>query len=126
VRARPLLPLLVLFSAGACHHSAPSFPTEPEVIVRPIHVDSVEVVLATPPSAHVRGIVGDGCTEISGVTQTRAAATIEITILSQRPADAICTQIAKLYDAVLPLAGPFPPGEYLLRVNGVEATFALP
>jgi hypothetical protein len=89
-------------------------------------VDSVEVLLAAAPSAHVQGILGDGCTELSAVTQARAGNAIEITILSRRPADAICTQIAKLYDAVLPLAGAFPSGQYVVTVNGVAAPFVLP
>ena len=48
-----------------------------------------------------------------------------LTILSTRPEDAICTQIAKLYDATSALPGDFPPGEYVLRVNSVEKTFAI-
>lgn len=50
-----------------------------------------------------------------------------LSIYSTRPPDAICTQIAKLYDATLALTtGPFPPGPYVLRVNGVEKTFVIP
>ena len=48
-----------------------------------------------------------------------------LTILSTRPEDAICSQIAKLYDATSALPGDFPPGEYVLRVNSVEKTFAI-
>ena len=123
---RAPLPLgLALLLAVACH-GTPSAPPDTSVIVRPIHVDSVEVLLDAAPAAHVRGIVGDGCTELDGVTQARTGSAIEITILSRRPADAICTQIAKVYDAVLPLAGAFPSGPYVVTVNGVAAPFAVP
>ncbi len=86
----------------------------------------MQVVTEGAPAAHVHGIVGDGCTELFGLIQRRTGPTIEITILSTRPAEAICSQIAKVYDAVIPLAGPFPGGAYVVSVNGVEAPFALP
>ena len=90
-------------------------------------MDSVEVLLdGASASAHVRGVIGDGCTELSFTTIDRGGARITVTIFAQRPADAICTQIAKLYDAVLVLPGDFPPGQYVLRVNSVEKTFSVP
>ena len=113
-------------AAVACGDRATA-PTTPKTVSRPIHVDSVEVLLS-PLSAHVRGVIGDGCTDLSGVTMRRSDNdnVVDVTIWSTRPQDAICIQIAKLYDAVLPLTGAFPPGQYLLRVNGVPAAFALP
>lgn len=111
-------------AAVACGDPATA-PTTPKTIVRPIQVDSVDVLLA-PPSAHVRGVIGDGCTELGSVRMQRSENTVSITIFSQRPQDAICIQIAQLYDATLTLPGDFPPGQYVLRVNGVEKTFAVP
>ena len=112
-------------AAVACGDRATA-PTTPKTVARPIQVDSVEVVLA-PLSAHVRGVIGDGCTDLSGVSIQRSSDnTVNITIWSTRPQDAICSQIAKLYDATLALPGDFPSGPYLLRVNGVEKTFTIP
>ena len=108
----------------ACGSSATS-PQTPKTIIRPIHVDSVDVILA-PPSVHVRGVIGDGCTELGSVRMQRAESTVSITIFGERPEEAICSQIAKLYDATLVLPGDFPPGPYVLRVNGVEKTFTIP
>jgi hypothetical protein len=71
-------------------------------------------------------VVGDGCTELSGVTTARSGNSVTVTILSTRPEEAICIQIARLYDATLALPGDFPPGQYVLRVNSVEKTFAVP
>jgi hypothetical protein len=51
---------------------------------------------------------------------------VHIEILSQRPAEAICTQIARLYDETLRVPGDFAPGHYALRVNSVETTFDVP
>jgi hypothetical protein len=121
---RHVLVLAVFLGAAAC--SAPmTAPPTPKTVARPIQVDSVEVVLA-PLSTHVRGVIGDGCTELSGVSMQRSGNAVSITIWSLRPEGAICTQIAKLYDATLALPGEFPPGEYVLRVNSVEKTFAVP
>ena len=102
-----------------------SAPPTPKTIVRPIQVDSVDVLLP-PPAAHVRGVIGDGCTELSGVTTLRSGNTVTLTILSTRPEEAICSQIAKLYDATFALPGAFPSGAYVLRVNSVERTFSVP
>jgi hypothetical protein len=32
--------------------------------------------------------------------------------------------MARLYDETIPLEGTFPPGRYVLRVNGTETSFA--
>lgn len=114
-------PLAVVLLA-AC-----SLPADPDVVVEPIQVDSVDVRVmeSSPPqaSAHVRGVLGDGCSSFHSQEQQRSGNTITVTILRERPRDAVCTQIAKLYDADIPLEGTFPPGEYVLRVNGVEKVF---
>lgn len=111
-------------TAAACGDSTTA-PSTPKTVTRPIQIDSVDVAL-TPPTAHVRGVVGDGCTELSGVTTARSGNSVTVTILSTRPEEAICIQIARLYDATLALPGDFPPGRYVLRVNSVEKTFAVP
>lgn len=73
--------------------------------------------------AHVQGILGDGCSELRSQSQTRLGNLVIVTILRERPRDAVCTQIAKLYVADIPLQGTYPPGRYLLRVNAVERAF---
>jgi hypothetical protein len=122
--ARVIVLGAVAAAGAACSPTAPT-PPPPRIIARPIQVDSVEVALA-PPSAHVRGVIGDGCTELAGVTTSRSENRVTVTILSTRPEEAICIQIAKLYDATLALPGDYPPGQYVLRVNSVEKTFTVP
>ena len=58
--------------------------------------------------------------------QEHSGSTVIITILRERPRDAICTQEARLYDARILLEGVFPPGSYLVRVNDVERAFTIP
>jgi hypothetical protein len=126
-RSRLGFALACVLAAG-CGSSSPSAatPPAPPVTVRPIQIDSVEVLLQAAPSAHVRGVIGDGCTELFGTSVARGESTVTITIYAQRPTEAICTQIAKLYDEVLRLPGEYPAGTYVVRVNGLETTFTVP
>jgi hypothetical protein len=71
----------------------------------------------------VRGVIGDACSSLHSVEQERTGNTVVVTILRQRPANAICTQIARLYDDTIRLDGAFPPGAYVVRVNGTETSF---
>jgi hypothetical protein len=102
-------------------------PTSPDVVVEPIAIESVSVAVleSSPPqaSAHVQGFIGDGCSDLKSVEQQRTGEVVTVTILRQRQQDAICTQIAKLYDEVIRLEGTFPPGRYVLRVNDTETVF---
>ena len=117
--------LAVALALAACGRSNPA---SSDLLVDPIQVESVEVLVqeTDPPqaSARVRGVIGDGCSSLHSVEQERSGNTVVLTILRQRPANAMCTQIARLYDDTIPLEGTFPPGRYVLRVNGVETSFA--
>jgi hypothetical protein len=124
-----LLPLLAAVSLGCGSPTEPGH--KPGTIVGPIQVESMEIVRNASSSSglgvRVRGVIGDGCTELLlPITQEREGALIRIRILRQRPADAICTQIAKLFDQVVPLLGEFPPGRYIAQVNDRELAFEVP
>lgn len=97
------------------------------LLVDEIQIDSVDVLILesfpVQAVAHVQGILGDGCSELHSQGQTRFESLVIVTILRERPRDAICTQIAKVYAADIPLEGQYPPGRYLLRVNTVEKAF---
>jgi hypothetical protein len=120
-RAVPI-PIVMFLLAQGC-----SSPATPDVVIEPIQVDSVEVLIQESAplqvSAHVTGVLGDGCATLHSVEQHRSGTTVTVTILRERPRDAVCTQIAKLYDEVIRLDGEFPPETYLLKVNAVEAGF---
>lgn len=92
----------------------------------PIYISRVDVQIleSVPPrvTAHVEGAF-DGCAELNSERQVRFGNTVTITILSQHPRKAICLQTAKFYRKDIPLEGTFPPGDWLLRVNGVDYTF---
>jgi hypothetical protein len=98
-----------------------------EMSIAPIQIESVEVRIAesfpVQVSAYVRGVIGDGCSSVLPAVQERQGNTITLTINRQRPADAICIQIAKVYEETIRLEGDFPPGEYVLKVNDVTQNF---
>lgn len=128
--------LIVLMLVTAC---APSIAPTPAVsplsmpsrqfIINPIQIDQVKVrveeSLPAQVFAEVTGIISDGCSEVMPAEQTRAGNTVTFTINRQRPAEAMCIQIAKTYEATLQLTGDFPPGEYVLKVNDVTQAFTI-
>jgi len=102
-------------------------PVGGDVAVQPIVIESVDVLVmeSAPPqvSVHVKGVIGDGCSELHSETQQRTGNTVRLTILRARREEAICIQIARLYDQVIRLTGTYPAGSYTLHVNDVERTF---
>jgi hypothetical protein len=113
-----------IFVAGTV---ACSSATAPDTLVGQVQIERVDVRIleSAPPQAvaHVEGVLGDGCTEFHSLEQQRSGNVVVVTILNRRPREAICTMIAKLYKEDIPLQGGFPPGQYLVRVNGVERAF---
>jgi hypothetical protein len=124
MRLRAALAVLALAAPGC---GSPSDPTDLTPVVEPILIDSVTVRVAeslpVQVFAHVNGIVGDGCSTLLPVEQSREGNRVAIAILRQRPKSAICTQIAKLFNEDIRLQGAFPPGHYTLRVNETLRTF---
>jgi len=127
---------VLLLAAAGCQSAASPFDpptgpnTPPELVIAPIQIDSVVLVrgLSTPSGLgiHVQGIVGDGCSELLPIRQLREGAVVLISIERQRPRDAVCTQIARLYDDVIALEGEFTPGTYTVRVNATQIEFSVP
>ena len=101
--------------------------TAPDTVIGEVRIERVDVRIleSFPPRAvaHVEGVLGAGCTELPSLEQSRTGNTVVVRILNERPREAMCTMIAKLYQADIPLDGQYPPGQYLVRVNGVERSF---
>lgn len=103
-------------------------PPASEMVIRLVQVTGVDVRIAEsfPPQgfAEVTGVLGDGCTEALEPTVQRDGDTITVTILSQRPRDAVCTMIAKEYRETVALGALEPGKQYTLRVNDYETVFS--
>ena len=128
MRPKSLFRLIPVVLATPLVLGCAASPTDPDVVTEPIQIDRVDVLIleGAPPqvTARVEGVLGDGCATLHSVGQQRSGNTVTVTILRERPREAVCTQIAKLYVDVIRLEGQFPPGDYLLRVNSVEKTFS--
>jgi inhibitor of cysteine peptidase len=107
--------------------------TEPApggVITGTAQVETIDLFIleSFPVQIHasVTGYLGDGCTTLGEITQTREDDTFYVTITTTRPADAICTQQLVGFEETIPLdvAG-LPAGTYTVDINGVTETFTL-
>ena len=90
-------------------------------------VNSVEVIItARQVSVWVQGDLADGCTQLADTIQQSQGDTIQVTLLTARPVDAMCTPALVPFAELIPLevAG-LPAGEYTVTVNNVSATFTL-
>lgn len=112
--------------------AVPAEPTDAgnEVLMDTATVESIQInIMESFPvqvSVQVSGYLGDGCTELAGVETTQDGNTFEVSVITQRPADAICTQQLVAFDenVSLDVAG-LPAGTYTVNVNGVTDTFEL-
>jgi hypothetical protein len=100
---------------------------DPVFDIGPIQIDSVDVELLESfpvrATARVTGVVGDGCSELLPIEQSRDGNELDISIRRRRPLDAVCPQIAHLFASRIPLEGTFAPGDYTLRVNDASVSF---
>jgi hypothetical protein len=92
-----------------------------------VQIDRLDVQIAEsfPPQIFVRiqGVLGDGCTTLGEISQRRQGNTIDVTVATKHSGAEVCTMIAQLVDQTIRLEGDFPPGDYIVRVNGVEQQF---
>lgn len=94
------------------------------------NVESVEAqIMESFPvqvSIVVQGNLPDGCTELGEWTVNRDDDVFEVTLPTERPADALCTEALEPFEVTIPLdvAG-LDAGTYTVDVNGVTTTFEL-
>ena len=104
-------------------------PSAPSLVSGTLPIESVEVVvLESFPyqlRAQVRGYLPDGCTRLDQVRQSREGNVITVTITTLRERDAICILLIEIVERNIALEGTYLPGDYLLRVNGLERRFRL-
>lgn len=107
-----------------------SAPPGGDLLVRPVTVTGVDIRVAEsfPPQgfADVTGWLADGCTEALEPTVQRQGTTVTVTILSQRPRDAVCTMATRPYRETVALGTLEPSREYTLRVNDYQTVFSVP
>jgi hypothetical protein len=92
-----------------------------------LQVDRIEVeVIGHSPAlvqVRVQGMLLDGCTSLGPVSQRRRGGAVTVTIPTVSTGGPVCTQLAQLVDTIVRLEGRFAPGDYRVRVNGIERAF---
>lgn len=90
-----------------------------------VKVDSVRAFIKDGRvQAFVRGEIGDGCTSLKPMTQTREGNTINVSVSSIRQGE-VCTMILQLLGGWVPITGTLEPGSYTLRANAATDAFTL-
>lgn len=100
------------------------------VIARRANVESIEIqVLESFPvqvQVVAKGYVPDGCTKVSEITQEQVNDTFSVTVMTSRPAHAVCTQAIESFEVTIPLeVSGLKAGRYVVDVNGVTGSFEL-
>ena len=75
-------------------------------------------------SARVHGVLPTPCHGLGRIDQRRQGSTISVTIPVRAPAAGVsCIEVVAPVTQTIRLEGAFPPGDYVVRVNGVERAF---
>jgi hypothetical protein len=111
---------------GGPNTGSPTSPSQQESAGQGnVKVDSVRVFIKDGRvQAFVRGDIGDGCTRLQPITQSRDGNAINVTVSSIRQGE-VCTMILQLLDGWVPLTGTFESGAYTVRANAATTTFTL-
>ena len=91
----------------------------------PVRVTRVRVFMKEGrPQAFVEGEIGDGCSHLDSIAQTRAENAVAITATLRRQGE-VCTMIMQYLNRWVPLDGSFAPGDYIVRANSASVAFRL-
>jgi len=95
--------------------------TVSSVAVWPVPGDALAVNVV------VSGDLPDGCTQIARVTHTLAGQELDIIVVTERPADLMCTQVLVPFEQAIRIeAAALPTGTITVIANGATTTFELP
>jgi hypothetical protein len=121
---RVFLSLATLLALGCAGTS----PTEPDPIERfnpgLLEVGSARVQVGPAGPELVIKSGGVPCLRVGQVTQERRGSSIDVRVESYWNAP-VCILLLKTFEHTVVLEGPFPTGDYVVRVNGVEVRFRI-
>ena len=105
-------------------------PQTPPVTKADVQSVEIQILESFPVQANAiaRGQFPDaGCTTIAGVNQSRSGNTFTVTLTTKVDPNSICSQVITPFEYVVSLdVSSLLPAQYIVNVNGVEATFDLP
>lgn len=117
----------VAVAAAGC--KPPDDGEEIEIRLAPIHEVEVRIAESFPEQifVYIKGGLADGCTTFNAVETERSGTTIDITVTTQRPRDAICIQVYGFFEQNVPLGSQFISGQtYTVNVNDATTSFEYP
>jgi inhibitor of cysteine peptidase len=124
---------LGLVACGPTPEPTPSPVQDPsgeEVILGTATVEGIDILILESFPVQVRvvaqGFLADGCTTVGEINQELIDNTFMVTIGTERPADAVCTQALVPFEETIDLeVRGLPAGTYTVDVNGATGTFTL-
>jgi inhibitor of cysteine peptidase len=97
-----------------------------EISLAPIHEVDVYFMESFPVQVgvHIKGGLRDGCTTFHDAVVTQTGNRVNIEVTTQRPRDAMCTQVYGYFEENLNIGSNFTTGTtYTLKVNDYTTTF---
>ncbi len=102
---------------------------EVEIRQAPIHEVQVLIAESFPEQifVYIKGGLADACTTFRELKTERSGNTINITVTTERPKDAICAQVYGYFEKNVALGSDFTRGEsYTVNVNDTTTSFDYP
>jgi hypothetical protein len=112
--------LLLVATAIACQQL--------EIRPAPIHEVRVAIAESYPPQVvvYIKGGLSDGCTTFHELKTERSGNAVNITVTTQRPKGAVCTQVYGYFEQNLNLGSDFISGQtYTIQVNEKTTSFVM-
>lgn len=100
-----------------------------EISLAPIHDVQVNIAESYPEQVfvYIKGGLRDGCTTFHDLALERNGNTINITVTTERPRDAICAQVYGYFEKSVALGSDFTSGKtYIVNVNDTTTIFQYP
>lgn len=117
--------ILLVTGAIACQGGT----QDVEIRLAPIHEVRIIIAESHPGQVvvYIQGGLTDGCTTFHTVKVERAGNMVNITVTTQRPRDAICTQVYGYFEQNVNLGSDFVSGQtYIIKVNDRTTSFVMP
>jgi inhibitor of cysteine peptidase len=116
--------LLLVTTALACQPGDGQL----EIRLAPIHEVRVAIAESYPPQVmvYIQGGLADGCTTFHELKTERSGSTVNITVTTRRPKDAVCTQVYGYFEQNVNLGSDFVSGQtYTVNVNDKTTSFVM-
>jgi len=105
--------------------------TQDDMVIElaPIHDVQISIAESYPEQifVHIEGGLADSCTELHDIVVEPDDTTINITVTTERPRDAVCAEVYRIFEESVNLGSDFDSGvTYSVDVNGYLASFVYP